>query len=80
MSKVATSTPSDISTEFSAMLGTLQQFRGRFDDDAIQFDASQLRKLDAAAMALMVAINMKRLGTKTVHPVSNTPRKQPHEC
>lgn len=57
------------------MLDTLQQFRGRFDDDAIQFDASQLRKLDAAAMALIVAINVKRLGTKAKDKNDSNPEK-----
>ena len=72
---MATSAPRDMPTEFSAMLNTLQQFCGQIANQAVQFDASQLRKLDAAAMALVVAINVKRLGSRTDDKDGSSPEK-----
>jgi len=75
MNKVATSTPRYMPTEFAAMLETLQQFCAQIGNQADQFDASQLRKLDAAAMSLIVAINVKRLGSKAEDKSGNVPEK-----
>ncbi len=46
---------------YDEMLRTLRDFGRDIGAGTYEFDAAQLRKLDTAAMALIVAINMRRI-------------------